>query len=97
MRLSPKHATLLILLAIIALAPLVFPSSFYYRIFALIFINGLAVTGLVILLGFAGQVNLGHAGFVGIGAYASALAPEHLGLPPILALVFGALLSALVA
>ncbi len=97
MRLSPKHWTLAILLAVIALAPLVFPSSFYYRVFALIYVNGLAVTGLVILLGFAGQVSLGHAGFVGIGAYASALAPVHLGLPPILALVLGALLSALVA
>ncbi len=97
MRLSAKHWTLLILLLIVALAPLLFPSSFYYRVFALIFINALAVTGLVILLGFAGQVSLGHAGFAGIGAYASALAPEHLGLPPILALVFGALLSGLVA
>ncbi len=97
MRLSTKHATLLLLLAILALAPLLFPSSFYYRVFALIFVNALAVTGLVILLGFAGQVSLGHAGFAGIGAYASALAPVHLGLPPILALLFGAALSALVA
>jgi len=97
MRLSVKHWTLLILLAVVALAPLVFPSSFYYRVFSLIFINALAVTGLVILLGFAGQVSLGHAGFAGIGAYASALAPEHLGLPPVLALLFGALLSGLVA
>ena len=41
MRLSVKHWTLLILLAVVALAPLVFPSSFYYRVFSLIFINAL--------------------------------------------------------
>ncbi len=97
MSLSPKLRTLLILLLVMAVAPLLFPSSFYYRVFALIFINGLAVTGLVILLGYAGQVSLGHAGFAGIGAYASALAPVHLGLPPILALLLGAALSGVIA
>jgi branched-chain amino acid transport system permease protein len=97
MRLSQKHVTLLVLAALIALAPLVFPSSFYYRIGALIFVNGLAVTGLVILLGYAGQISLGHAGFVGIGAYACALAPAQLGLPPALALVLGAVVSGLLA
>ena len=94
MRLSSKQLTLLVLVALIALAPLFFPSSFYYRIGALIFVNGLAVTGLVILIGFAGQVSLGHAGFAGIGAYACALAPIHLGLPPALAALLGAAISA---
>jgi branched-chain amino acid transport system permease protein len=97
MRLTSKPITLLALVAIIALAPLLFPSSFYYRIGALIFVNGLAVTGLVILIGFAGQVSLGHAGFAGIGAYACALAPVHLGLPPALAALLGAAISAAIA
>ncbi len=30
-------------------------------------------------MGFAGQVSLGHAGFLGIGAYAVAIGPTHLG------------------
>lgn len=97
MRLSVKHATLLVLLAITALAPLFFPSSFYYRVGALIFVNGLAVTGIVILTGWAGQISLGHAGFAGIGAYACALAPVHLGLHPAFAVVLGAVLSAVLA
>ena len=95
--LPPKYATLIALAALIAVAPLFFPSSFYYRVGALIFINGLAVTGLVVLIGYAGQVSLGHAGFSGIGAYSSALGPIHLGLPPILSLILGAVLSAAVA
>jgi len=97
MPLQAKHWTLIALLAVLVLAPFLFPSSFYYRVFALIFINALAVIGLVVLLGYAGQVSLGHAGFVGIGAYASALAPEHLGLHPLASLALGALLSGLVA
>jgi branched-chain amino acid transport system permease protein len=95
--LHPKYATLLALVVLIGAAPVFFPSSFYYRIGALIFINGLAVTGLVVLIGYAGQVSLGHAGFSGIGAYACALGPIHLGLPPVLCLVLGAVLSGVLA
>lgn len=97
MRLSSKAITLLLLAAIIVVAPVLFPSSYYYRVGSLIFVNGVAVTGLVILVGYAGQISLGHAGFAGIGAYACALAPVHLGLHPAFAAVLGAALSALIA
>ncbi len=97
MRLSSKAITLLLLAAIIVVAPFLFPSSYYYRVGSLIFVNGVAVTGLVILVGYAGQISLGHAGFAGIGAYACALAPVHLGLHPAFAAVLGAALSALIA
>lgn len=94
---SQKHATLLVLAALIALSPLFFPSGYYYRIGALMFVNALAVTGIVILTGYAGQISLGHAGFAGIGGYACALAPVHWGLPPALAVVLGAAISAVLA
>ena len=55
------------------------------------------MTGLVVLIGYAGQISLGHAGFAGLGAYACALGPVHLGLPPALSLVLGAAVSGLVA
>ncbi|MCF7646832.1 branched-chain amino acid ABC transporter permease [Bacillus subtilis] len=94
---SRKTATLLVLAAIVALSPLFFPSGFYFRIGALVFVNGLAVLGLVILTGYAGQISLGHAGFAGIGGYACALAPIHLGIHPGLAIVLGAIVSAVLA
>jgi branched-chain amino acid transport system permease protein len=97
MKLTPKTATLLVLAALVAITPFFFPSGYYYRVGALIFVNGLAVTGIVILTGYAGQVSLGHAGFAGIGGYACALAPVHLGLPPALAVVLGAAISAALA
>lgn len=97
MKLTPKSATLLVLAVLVALSPLFFPSGYYYRVGALIFVNGIAVTGIVILTGWAGQISLGHAGFAGIGAYACALAPVHWGLHPALAVVLGAAISALLA
>jgi branched-chain amino acid transport system permease protein len=36
---------------------------------------------LVILTGFAGQVSLGHAGFLAVGAYCAAVFGNHLGMP----------------
>ncbi|MEH7827893.1 branched-chain amino acid ABC transporter permease [Gemmobacter denitrificans] len=97
MKLTAKSATLLTLAILIALSPLFFPSGYYYRVGALIFVNAIAVTGLVILIGYAGQVSLGHAGFAGIGAYACALAPMHLGLHPALAAIAGAAISGALA
>lgn len=46
------------------------------------------------LLATSGQGSLGHAAFLGIGGFASALAATKLGLPPIIGLLVGALLSA---
>jgi branched-chain amino acid transport system permease protein len=93
-RIAPKWATLAVLIALIAVLPLFFPSGYYYRVGALVFVNALSVIGIVILTGYAGQISLGHAGFAGIGAYACALAPVHLGLHPGIALVLGAAISA---
>lgn len=82
---------------IIVIPPLFFPSAYYYRIGALVFIFALAVVGLNLLMGFAGQVSLGHAGFLGIGAYAVAIGPVHFGAPSWLCLFAGAMLSGVVA
>ncbi|GAA0603968.1 branched-chain amino acid ABC transporter permease [Paenochrobactrum glaciei] len=94
---SRKNATLLVLFALIAIAPFFFPSGFYFRIGAMVFVNSLAVMGIVILTGYAGQISLGHAGFAGIGGYACALAPVHLGIHPGAAVFLGAAISAIMA
>ncbi len=83
--------------AVVIVLPLFFPSAYYYRIGALVFIFALAVVGLNLLMGFAGQVSLGHAGFLGIGAYAVAIGPVHFGLPSWLCVFAGATLSGAVA
>jgi branched-chain amino acid transport system permease protein len=83
--------------AMVIILPLLFPSAYYYRIGALVFIFALAVVGLNLLMGFAGQVSLGHAGFLGIGAYSVAIGPAQFGVPSWLCLFFGAVLSGAVA
>jgi branched-chain amino acid transport system permease protein len=46
------------------------------------------------LLAYSGQGSLGHAAFLGIGGFASALLAARLGVPPIIGLFMGSLLSA---
>ncbi len=83
--------------AIAAVLPLFFSSAYYYRVAALVFVFALAAVGLNLLMGLAGQVSLGHAGFMGIGAYAVAIGPTHLGVPSWLSIILGGALSALTA
>ncbi|MDQ3474892.1 MAG: branched-chain amino acid ABC transporter permease [Actinomycetota bacterium] len=57
----------------------------------------LAATGLVLIMGFSGQVSLGHAAFYGIGAYSTAILTADAGWSPLLALLAGMVVSGLVA
>src|ERR1700754_1570697 len=91
------YAAVVLLAAIVIALPLMVWTTFYLRIAALVFIFALAVVGLNLLMGFAGQVSLGHAGFWGLGAYAVAVGPTHLGIPPLASLLAGLLLTMLVA
>jgi len=87
----------IVVAVIVIVLPLFFPSAYYYRIGVLVFIFALAVVGLNLLMGFAGQVSLGHAGFLGIGAYSVAIGPIYFGAPSWLCLFAGAILSGAVA
>ncbi len=95
--LGHRSLTLIVLAAIVLLLPLGFPSSYYFRVASLVWVSAFAAIGLNILMGQAGQVSLGHAGFFGIGAYAVAIGPAHVGLPSLGALLIGAVISAALA
>jgi branched-chain amino acid transport system permease protein len=51
----------------------------------------IAVIGLNLFIGYAGQISLGHAAYLGLGAYGSALLTTGLGLNPWLAMAVTAL------
>lgn len=91
------HPGLALLIVILAILPFVLPNSYYLDIAVRMAINAIIVIGLNLLIGFAGQISLGHAGFLGIGAYASAVLPTHFGWSPMLALLAGGLASASLA
>jgi branched-chain amino acid transport system permease protein len=92
-----SYGVVVLIAVCVAVFPFLTESSYYLRIAALVFIFGLSVLGLNLLMGFAGQVSLGHAGFFGIGAYAVAVAPTHFGVPSWLALIVGVVIAGLLA
>ena len=47
---------------------------------------GIAVLGLNLLVGYSGQISLGHGAFFALGAYASAISIDDLGVPYLLTL-----------
>ena len=57
-------------------------------------INIIAATGINILTGYTGLISLGHAAFMGIGAYSVAWLSNNLGLPFVLCLPLGGLIAA---
>lgn len=88
---------LCVVAGVLAILPFVLPNSFYLDLAIRICINAVIVLGLNLLIGFAGQISMGHAGFIGIGAFASAALPTHLGWHPLAALLAGTFLSGALA
>jgi branched-chain amino acid transport system permease protein len=82
-----------LLLVGLALAPLVLPG---YTLYTLNFIavHVIIALGLNILTGYTGQISLGHAGFVAVGAYATVLLMTRVDVPFLLALPAAGLVAA---
>lgn len=90
-------AGMAILALVLVVVPFAVPNSYYLDIAIRMGINAVIVLSLNLLVGYAGQISLGHAGFVGLGAYASAVLPTHLGWHPLLAMAAGAVATGLLA
>jgi len=95
--LSASSRGLILLAAFMAALPLLLPNAYYMDVAIRIAINAMVVIALNLLMGYTGQVSLGHAGFFGMGAYASALLTTRFDLPPVLALLAGAVATGLLA
>ncbi len=69
-----KTAGILVLLVVLnALMPTLVPNSYYARVIMLCGINVILAVSLNLVNGFTGQFSIGHAGFMAIGAYTSAV------------------------
>lgn len=88
-------------LAVLALYPVLIPNPYYIHLFETILIYAILLFGLDIVVGYTGQVSLGHAGLFGIGSYVTGVVVFKLGAPFWIAIpasvigaaVFGAILA----
>ena len=70
--------------------------EYYVSILNLILVAVVGALGLNIIVGYAGQISIGHAAFMSVGAYTAANLAVRLGLPFWLTLPAGGLMAAAV-
>ncbi|MEK5206938.1 branched-chain amino acid ABC transporter permease [Psychrobacillus sp. FSL H8-0510] len=70
-------------------------NQFYSNTFIFIAINIILAVSLHLVIGITGQFSIGHAGFLAVGAYISAIVTMKLDLPFIVAIIVGGMVAAL--
>lgn len=88
-----------LILLFIALYPPTLGGMSPYKSGILVFVGIYIIlaVSLDLLMGYAGQISVGHAAFFAIGAYVSGILTARYGVPPAVALIGGMVLSAAVA
>jgi branched-chain amino acid transport system permease protein len=92
-----KHAGFVLFAVMVLTVPAYLSDSYYLSVLAFMGTRFMMALGLSLLLGLAGQVSLGQAAFVGVGAYGSAILTTRLGFNPWLAMILAAVLAAVIA
>jgi branched-chain amino acid transport system permease protein len=95
--LRPGQSLYILFLIAILITGLGMTNTYYLQLSTFIGIYTLLALGLNMLMGYAGQISLGHAAFYGLGAYTSGVLTVHWNWSPWLALPVTLLLTALVA
>ena len=82
---------------LVLLAPLLFSGSYLMNVMVFVGIHTMLAVALNLLLGYAGQISLGHAAFFGMGAYGSGILTATYGWNPWLAMIVVAVIVAVLA
>lgn len=93
---TPRNASLLVAFVAITALLMVLNIEFFFHLGVTICIFASVAVALDLLSGYTGQVSIAHAGFMGIGAYTSAILTMKFGLPLWTGLVSGAVLATVV-
>lgn len=70
--------------------------DYWIGVFTLTCIYLIAILGVSVLYGFTGLFTMGHAGFMSLGAYTSAIITIYFGVPNFVGIVAGVLVAALI-
>lgn len=92
-----QFMAILLLLALVLVFPNIFSGSYILTVAIFSGINAIVTMGLCILMGYAGQVSLGQAGFYGIGAYVSAIMSLKYGIPVLFSIIIASIIASIAA
>lgn len=88
---------LIVLTGLVIILPFLIGNPYYIGILVFLGIYTLITIGLSLLIGYTGQISLGHAAFFGIGAYTSGILSTRFGISPWLGMLAAIFLTAGVA
>ena len=88
---------ILTLSAILIIVPFFFQNDFYYEIAIVSLLNSLICIGLNMLMGYAGQVSLGHGAFAGLGGYIAVILGSKYGITPLFSIFIAVITMAIFA
>ncbi|BCK88154.1 vitamin B12 import ATP-binding protein BtuD [Sideroxyarcus emersonii] len=96
-----KNISIVLAIAAAAVLPTVWPNPYYIHLMVVIGIYAILLLGLDIVVGYVGEVSLGHAALFGIGSYTAGVLHFQLAVPFLLAVpasiavtgLFGAILA----
>jgi branched-chain amino acid transport system permease protein len=83
--------------ALLMFLPQVVTNEYYLGVLVVIAIHSIIALGLDLLMGYAGQISLGHASFYGLGAYITGVLSAHWHWPPLAGLAVALPTVALIA
>ncbi|MBS1112328.1 MAG: branched-chain amino acid transporter permease [Nitrospirae bacterium] len=86
-----------IFIVLVILLPVLSGSTYTLTVGIFSGINALVAIGLCILMGYAGQVSLGQAGFYGVGAYVSSMLSLHGGFPVVISVILAMIAAGIAA
>lgn len=89
--------SLLILSGVILILPPLIGNPYYIGVLVFVGIYSLITVGLSLLMGYTGQISLGHAAFFGIGAYTSGILSTRFAVSPWLGMATAVLFAAAIA
>ena len=96
-----KIISIVLAIIVAAVLPTIWPNPYYVHLMVIIGIYAILLLGLDIVVGYVGEVSLGHAALFGIGSYTAGVLHFQLAVPFLLAVpasivvtaFFGALLA----
>jgi branched-chain amino acid transport system permease protein len=97
MLLTNKKPWLFLLILLLLAFPFIVGQSVYLvSIFVMICVYAITAMALDLLIGFGGQVSIGHAGFLSVGGYSVAILSAKFGLPFLLVLPLSGVITGLI-
>jgi branched-chain amino acid transport system permease protein len=85
---------LMVFAVIVAVFPFVSPNLYYLHVVTMIGVYWVLIATLNLLVGYTGQLSIGHVGLLAVGAYAFCLLVGSAGWNPFLAMLAGGVLCA---